>query len=129
MVCVTAFSFVATRPLHPNQTPEWRFRVARTATSSPPARLLPSPDGTATRLEITTNRDNKRAPLPGNFATVIGAQLCIIGAGVNSTPSRPHSYDPTLRETSGSLKLLLFGFLRGLLDLQDLLQPGANIVR
>ena len=61
-----ASSVAATLPLQPSQTPPFCCSVGRSATSSPPARLAPSPAGTETLLETTTNRANTDPP---NFAT------------------------------------------------------------
>src|SRR5215470_11509859 len=55
---VRSFSRVPTFPLHPSHTPPLCCSAGRNATSSPPARLAPSPDGTETRLETTARRAN-----------------------------------------------------------------------
>jgi hypothetical protein len=51
----------ATLPLQPSQIPPLFWSAGRNATSSPPARLGPSP-GTETRLETTTSRAKSDPP-------------------------------------------------------------------
>src|SRR5215472_10758392 len=43
-------------PLQPSHTPPLCCSAGRNATSSPPARLAPSPEGTETRLDTTAKR-------------------------------------------------------------------------
>src|SRR5262249_30602223 len=104
MACVPASPSAATRPLQPNQMPEWRFRVERTATSSPPARLPPSPLGTETRLEITTSRATSGPP-----GSATGARWPV-------SPRTP----PSNTRAEALLRRDRFG-------LRQLLQPAANV--
>src|SRR5713101_3718115 len=55
---VLSFSRAPTFPLHPSHTPPLCCSAGRNATSSPPARLAPSPEGTETRLDTTARRAN-----------------------------------------------------------------------
>src|SRR5215470_5589656 len=53
---VLSLSCAPTLPLHPSHTPPLCCSAGRNATSSPPARAAPSPEGTETRLDTTARR-------------------------------------------------------------------------
>src|SRR5882762_2858182 len=60
---VRSLSRAPTFPLQPSHTPPLCCSAGRNATSSPPARLAPSPEGTETRFETTTSRGNTHLPI------------------------------------------------------------------
>src|SRR5229473_8557493 len=53
---VRSLSCAPTFPLQPSHTPPLCCNAGRNATSSPPARAAPSPEGTETRLDTTAKR-------------------------------------------------------------------------
>src|SRR5882757_4165648 len=66
---VRSLSCAPTFPLQPSHTPPLCCNAGRNATSSPPARLAPSPEGTETRLDTTAKRANIDPKAPRQSAS------------------------------------------------------------
>src|SRR5712671_3510913 len=64
-------------PLQPSHTPPLCCSAGRNATSSPPGRAAPSPEGTETRLDTTARRANIALRLR-NWGAAITIAFCAV---------------------------------------------------
>src|SRR5215470_6479022 len=86
---VRSFSCAPIFPLQPSHTPPLCCNAGRNATSSPPARLAPSPAGTETRLDTTAKRVNIAPKAPRQSAS----------------PSRSNQLEETVKERMSTRNL------------------------